>query len=173
MSGDRDDGYGHLISSTRTHVRCSSLDKHCAAVSDMSTLLSSASPWRTIWRDSSSRHAAGHSHNDICLELQLWLWLWQWRRWCCLVHHRLALLFVVALLLKPPLATLGHVPKDCSTNVFFKALLSDLDHGVDHLFECLHGRTTHQNHRDELASAARRSLVNHHHQHPLLVFTRV
>ena len=45
-------------------------------------------------------------HNDIFLKLHLCLW--RWCRWCLSRHH-LARLFVVALVLKSPLATLGHV----------------------------------------------------------------
>ena len=130
-------GLGIWISSARTHVRCSSPEQKVVQLCLLCRL------YRRVQvpvaqsgaTDSSSRGVAGHSHNYICLKLQLWLWLWRWRRWCCLVHNRLALHFVVALV-----ATLGHVRmvrKNCTTNV----LVGALNHGVDHLSEYLHGRT--------------------------------
>ena len=120
-------------------------NKKCIAISDMSTIPSSASLWRTIGRNSSSRGVAGHStttsvssssfgsgsgggvagavSSTIVLNFFSSLCLCSSRRW----RHS---------------AMSRWSAKNCSTNVYFKALWSEPSiMAFDHLFEYLHGRT--------------------------------
>ena len=131
------------------HMPFAQVWKNCAAVSDMSTMPSGASLWRTIGHSTTTSAAsssfgsgfgggvAGAVFSSIVL------------RFFSSFHH------------------VRMVRKRKFNQCFLQGIVvGAFDHGVDHLLEYLHARTLPKINRDEPAQLlGGRSLVNHHHQH--------
>ena len=138
--------------------------KNCAAVSDMSTMPSGASLWRTIGRNSSSRGVAGHSTTTSAASSSFGSGFGGGVAGA--VSSSIVLRFF---------SSFHHVRmvrKRKFNQCFVQGIVvGAFDHGVDHLLEYLHAHTLPKINRDEPAQLlGGRSLVNHHHQHLFVDF---